>query len=133
MKLEEIKNLKEDIVALHKFCNGGAQRKPHDNVDKVGTGFNVDGRRQMCGQHAVWYDTHIGKYGNSDAWAQIKLHESSHALFWKCFDEYLNENEDAILNAVCNKMAREMQKQQGVVEAEIKRLQDMITEINSIE
>lgn len=132
MKIGELKNLKEDIVKLHKFCNGGAERKEHGDIDKVGTGFNVDGRRMMCGQHVVWYDTRIGYYGNSSAYPQIKLNESSHALFWKCFDEYLNENEDTILNAVCNKMAREMQNQQDVVEEEIKRLRDMMNEINNI-
>ena len=132
MKIGELKDLKCDIVKLHKFCNGGAERTEHGNVDKVGTGFNVDGRRMMCGKHVVWYDTRIGYYGNSNASSQIELHESSHALFWKCFDEYLNENEDAILNAVCNKMAREMRKQQDVVEEEIKRLRDMMDEINEI-
>lgn len=132
MKISEIKDLKCDIVKLHKFCNGGAERKPHGDVDKVGTGFNVDGRRKMCGTHTVWYDTHIGYYGNSNAYPQIELSDSSHALFWRCFDEYLNENEDAILNAVCNKMARELRKQQDVVEEEIKRLSGMMEEINNI-
>lgn len=47
MNMQEIKELNRAIVELHKFCNGGAIRTKQGDIDKYGTGFNVDGRSNL--------------------------------------------------------------------------------------
>ena len=133
MTIPEIKDLKRAIIDLHKFCNGGAVRQEKGKIDKFGTGFCVDGRRKMCGDHHVWYDTHIGYYGSSSAYSQIELPSSTHNVFWKCFDEYLNEHEDEILNAVCGKMQTRLLKERAAVDAEINRLSKLMEDVDNME
>ena len=132
MKINEIKELKKAIVDLHKFCNGGAIRQKKDNIDKYGTGFNVDGRRKMSGSHTVYYDTHYGYYGNSSTFPQIELPSSTHELFWKCFDDYLNEHQDEILNAVCQKMQFRLSKETDTIQEEISNLTTLLNDLDAI-
>lgn len=132
MNIKEIKELKRAIVDLHKFCNGGAIRTRQGDIDKYGTGFNVDGRRKMSGSHSVYYDTHYGYYGNSSAYSQIELPQSTHNLFWECFDEYLNEHQDQILNAVCQKMQLRLSKETATLQEEINRLTTLMNDLNAI-
>lgn len=132
MKINEIKELKKAIVDLHKFCNGGAIRREKGNIDKYGTGFNVDGRSSMSGRHTVWYDTYYGSYGNSIVYTQIELPSSTHELFWKCFDEYLNEHQDKILNAVCQKMQLRLSKETSTIQEEIDRLTTLMNDLDAI-
>lgn len=131
MNIKEIKELRRAIVDLHKFCNGGAIRAKQGDIDKYGTGFNVDGRRKMSGSHTVYYDTHYGYFGNSSAYPQIELPQSTHDVFWKCFDEYLNEHEDQILNAVCQKMQRRLSKETATVQEEINRLTTLMNDLEA--
>lgn len=132
MKIVEIKDLKRAIVDLHKFCNGGAIRTQKGDIDKYGTGFNVDGRRKMSGSHSIYYDTHYGYYGDSNAYPQIELPQSTHDLFWKCFDEYLNEHQDQILNAICQKMQLRLNRETGTIQEEINRLTSLLNDLNAI-
>jgi hypothetical protein len=132
MDIKEIKELKKAIVDLHKFCNGGAIRKKQGNIDKYGTGFNVDGRRKMSGSHTIYYDTHYGYFGNSCAYPQIELPPSTHDIFWKCFDEYLNEHQDQILNSVCQKMQLRLSKETATVQEEINRLTTLMNDLDAI-
>lgn len=131
MNIKEIKELKHAIVDLHKFCNGGAIRTKQGDIDKFGTGFNVDGIRKMSGSHTIYYDTYYGYYGNSNAWSQIVLPQSTHDVFWKCFDEYLNEHEDQILNAVCQKMQLRLSKETATVQEEINRLTTLMNDLEA--
>lgn len=132
MEIVEIKDLKRAIVDLHKFCNGGAIRTQKGNIDKYGTGFNVDGRRKMSGSHSIYYDTYYGYYGDSSAYPQIELPQSTHDLFWKCFDEYLNEHQDQILNAICQKMQLRLNREAGTIQVEINRLTSLMNDLNAI-
>ncbi|MCR4849059.1 MAG: hypothetical protein K5920_09465 [Bacteroidales bacterium] len=132
MKIGEIKELKRAIVDLHKFCNGGAIRERKGDIDKYGTGFNVDGRRKMSGSHTIYYDTHYGYYGNSSSYSQIELPSSTHEIFWKCFDEYLNEHQDEILNAVCKKMQLRLSKETDTIKEEIDHLTTLMNELDDI-
>jgi hypothetical protein len=132
MNINEIKELKRAIVDLHKFCNGGAIRKTQGNIDKCGTGFNVDGRRKMSGSHTIYYDTHYGYYGNSNASSQIELPQSTHEIFWKCFDEYLNEHQDQILNGICQKMQLRLSKETATIQEEIDRLTTLMNDLDEI-
>lgn len=132
MNIKEIKELKRAIDDLHKFCNGGAIREQQSNIDKYGTGFNVDGRRKMSGSHSVYYDTHYGYYGNSNAYSQIELPQSTHNLFWKCFDEYLNEHQDQILNIICQKMQLKLSEEMNIVQEEINRLTTLMNDLDAI-
>lgn len=131
MNIKEIKELKKAIVDLHKFCNGGAIRTRQGDIDKYGTGFNVDGRRKMSGSHTIYYDTHYGYYGNSNAYSQIELPQSTHDVFWKCFDEYLNEHQDQILDAVCQKMQLRLSKEIATVQEEINRLTTLMNDLKA--
>lgn len=132
MNIKEIKELKQAIVNLHKFCNGGAIRTRQGDIDKYGTGFNVDGRRKMSGSFTVYYDTHYGYYGNSSAYPQIELPQSTHEIFWKCFVEYLNEHQDKILNAVCQKMQLRLTKETVTIQEEISRLTTLMNDLDAI-
>ena len=137
MDIEEIKELKRAIIDLHKFCNGGAIRQQEDGIGKYGidkygtTGFNVDGRRNMSGRHTVYYDTQYGYYGHSSVYTQIELPLSTHELFWKCFDEYLNEHQDQILNAVCQKMQLRLNKETSTIQKEIDRLTTLMNDLDA--
>lgn len=132
MTIKEIKELQRAIVDLHKFCNGGAIRTRQGDIDKYGTSFNVDGRFKMSGSHTVYYDTHYGYYGNSSAYPQIELPQSTHNIFWQCFDEYLNEHQDKILNAVCQKMQLILSKETDTVQEEINRLTTLMNDLDAI-
>lgn len=132
MNINEVKELKRAIVDLHKFCNGGAIREKKGDIDKYGTGFNVDGRRKMCGTHTIYYDTHYGYYGNSNAYIQIELPSSTHEIFWKCFDEYLNEHQDEILNGVCKKMQLRLSKETDTIKKEIDNLTTIMNDLDDI-
>ena len=132
MDIKEIKELKRAIVDLHKFCNGGAIRKKQGDIDKYGTGFNVDDRGKMSGSHSIYYGTHYGYYGDSSVYTQIELPQSTHNLFWKCFDEYLNEHQDQILNAVCQKMQLRLSKETATIQEEIDRLTTIMNDLDAI-
>lgn len=132
MDIKEIKELKRAIVDLHKFCNGGAIRSKQGDIDKYGTGFNVDSSKKMSGSHTVSYDTYYGYFGDSGAYTQIELPQSTHNLFWKCFDEYLNEHQDQILNAVCQKMQLRLSKETAIIQEEIDRLTSLMNDLDVI-
>ena len=122
MKLSEVKELKQAVDALYKHANGGAIRERKGNIDKYHAAFNCDGRWKMCGEHKVFYDSNYGYYGNSSCYSQIELPQSTWPIFWKYFDEYLNENKDTILNAVCAKMRDALCKETDVIQDEIDKL-----------
>ena len=132
MNIKEIKELKRAIVNLHKFCNGGAIRRKQGNIDKYGTGFNMNGCGKMSGSHNICYDTNYGYFGDSSTYTQIELPQSTHSLFWKCFDEYLNEHQDQILNAVCQKMQLRLSKETATIQEEIDRLTSLMNDLDAI-
>ena len=132
MTIKEIKELQLAVVKLNKFCHGGAIRRERGNIDKFGTGFNVDGRRKMCGTYTLFYDTHYGYYGYSDCSSQIELPSSTHSLFWECFKEYLNEHQDEVLDAVCQKMQKSLSEETGAIQEEIDRLNALKADLEKI-
>lgn len=112
MSINEVKELKRAIVDLHKFCNGGAIREKKGDIDKYGTGFNVDGRRKMkfnklivdegdawelmrgCDDHRV-IGLRLAKKGDADTVMQLFLllnpyykDNASNDYYKKALDKY---------------------------------------------
>ena len=127
--IKEIHELHKAIQDLHKFCNGGAVRKEKGNLDKCHAEFNRDDRFSMAGTHKVFYSSNVGYYGNIDCYTQIELPESTRGLFWRCFDEYLNDNQDTILNDICQRMRLALSAEASTIVDEIGRLQELVKSI----
>ena len=132
MQLNEIKKLNTAIQDLRKFASGGAVRKEQGRIDKFGTGFNLDNRFAMCCDHRISYDTWRGSFGNSDCDRQLRLDCCVAPIFWKCFDEYLNDHQDEILLAVARKMEMQMSKEVDVVKKEIKELNEFVDALENV-
>lgn len=120
--IKEVRELDGAIKDLEKFCSGGAIRHEEGNIDKCHAEFNRDERFSMVGTHRVFYSSNVGYYGSSDCYTQIELPESCRNLFWKCFDQYLNEHQDAILIDICKRMKFELAADINVVKEKIDEL-----------
>lgn len=131
-KITEIYELDRAIKALEKFSTGGAIRKPvpKRNIDKCHAEFNRDDRFSMAGNHTVYYSSNYGYYGDSSCYTQIELPKSCRALFWECFDSYLNEHQDEILLAICKKMKVALAEDNDVVKEKIEELTALYNELN---
>lgn len=120
--IKEVRELDRAIKGLEKFCSGGAIRQEEGNIDKCHAEFNRDERFSMAGTHRVFYSSCVGYFGSSDCYTQIELPESCRNLFWKCFDQYLNEHQDAILHDICKRMKFALAADINVVKGEIDKL-----------
>lgn len=132
--IKEIYELDRAIKALEKFSTGGAIRKeiPERSIDKCHAAFNRDDRFSMAGKHPVFYSSNYGYYGDSSCYTQIELPESCHKLFWRCFDEYLNEHQDEIFLAICKKMKVALAEDNAVVKEKIEELTALYDELNGV-
>ena len=138
MTAEQMMSTLKDINRLENFANGGYWKaidrpnkkdNPDSNVDKYGRGFNKDDRFNACPPHTIRYNSWRGYYGNSGSSSILSIGNES--LFWRCFDDYLNEHQDEILKAVANRMRIELQKDIDVLKSERDRIDGVIDELTN--
>lgn len=133
MEVNTMFRIKADIKRIEKFfdkendsymCNA-----KDSSCDKYGRGFNKDSRFSATGDtHKVSYDSWKGYFGDSNCRNQLNI--NSKELFWKCFDEYLNEHQAEIMLAIADKMKKELSANTNVLVKEIQRLQETLVQIN---
>lgn len=123
----------KDINTLKIFANGGYWKaidrpdkrdNPCSRVDKYGRGFNTDDRFSGLGTHKLFYASKYGFYGSSDTYTMLSIGNTD--LFWGCFDDYLNQHQDEILNAVADLMQKELQTSIDVLKEERNRIAEII-------
>ena len=136
MTREDMMSALKDINRLKNFVNGGylnaigrpnGENEENPNIDKFGRGFNKDDRFNACSPHTIRYNSWKGTYGNSGSTSILSI--GSEILFWRCFDQYLNQRQDEILNAVADLMQIELQKNIDVLKDERDRINNVIEEL----
>ena len=136
MTREDMMSALKDINRLKNFANGGylnaigrpnGENEENPNIDKFGRGFNKDERFCAAGTHKLFYSSKRGYFGSSDCYEIISIDNKE--LFWNCFDQYLNQHQDEILNAVADLMQIELQKNIDVLKDERDRINNVIEEL----
>lgn len=134
---EQMMSTIQDINKLKNFANGGYDKaiqtptELHNNyseIDKFGRGFSTEGGNiSACFPHKLYYNSWRGHYGDSSVGRILTI--SNGELFWSCFDQYLNQHQDEILNAVADLMRIELQKGIDVLKKERDRINSVIDEL----
>jgi hypothetical protein len=123
MEYSDFLELKDDLENVKYFLEKG-YHEPKGKVDKVGVGFNVDGRFKACDGIELHYDSYRGSYGCSDCSTQLRIDNSKR--FWKYFLMYLNENQFSILDFIADKMKEEMGKNTDAIKKKIAELNQIL-------
>lgn len=133
MTVDDMMSTLKDINRLKNFVNGGylnaigrpnGEDEYNPTIDKFGRGFNKDDRFNACPTHTIRYNSWKGIYGNSGSSSILSI--GNDTLFWRCFDQYLNQHQDEILNAVADLMQIELQKNIDVLKDERQRISNTI-------
>ncbi len=133
MTVDDMMSTLKDINRLKNFVNGGylnaigrpnGEDEYNPTIDKFGRGFNKDDRFNACPTHTIRYNSWKGIYGNSGCSSILSI--GNDTLFWRCFDQYLNQHQDEILNAVADLMQIELQKNIDVLKDERQRISNTI-------
>lgn len=135
--ITDVKKLMLDVNRLRNFANGGynkAIESPKElhherqSIDKYGRGFNTNFYNYLAAQeHKVTYSSWKGYFGDSSCSTILKI--GCNELFWECFDKYLNEHQDEVLNGIADMMEKELQSSIDVIVQERDLLNKMIEEV----
>lgn len=135
--INDVKLLMVDVKHLRHFANGGYEQaiespkglhRADQNIDKYGRGFNkARDNFSAAGQHFLTYSSWKGYYGDSGCTTILSLNQRE--IFWNCFDKYINEHQDEILNGIADIMEKELQSSIDVIVQERDLLTKMIEEV----
>ena len=129
MDLKEIKKLNRDAKTLDTFFKRYNEKISEPTCDKYEAKFNGDDRWCFAGKHAISFNTRYGYYGNSSCSTFDTI--SNDKLFWKFFDEFVNDKKEEIFKYISDKFKKEIKKNTQVIEEEITELNNFLTEIKN--
>lgn len=126
--LEKIKLLKNNSQQIKSLYESKIPTWENDSsrYDKTGSGFNTDSRFQAHKPFTIWFESHMGTYGDSSCSSQCDLDDK---LFEKFFLKFLNQNQKFIMICVAELMDKEAKEFKEKALKELKIAQESIENI----
>lgn len=126
-KLEELKELRKNVFSIRNFLNVSIQKYKSDSrIDKLGYGFNIDGRFSACKGVTITFDSLVGSYGSSDCSTIVRL---SPDIFNKHLLKYLNVNKHLIMEKIADSIEKEAKALRQEAEKELQSELDKLKEL----